>query len=151
MFLAKALQSIRSWRNPRLLCSLGAAELTGVAMVESQRRARWPRLYLMEVNCRFWGSLQLAIDCGVDFPRFQVSDHTRLARKGPPTLRDRGASTLAPGRSRQPHHQATAGAIDSARQGTSRGRIFAFLRGPVLSPRNHAAYLGSGPRDTGNG
>jgi hypothetical protein len=24
--------------------------------------------YLMEVNCRFWGSLQLAIDCGVDFP-----------------------------------------------------------------------------------
>ena len=24
--------------------------------------------YLMEVNGRFWGSLQLAIDCGVDFP-----------------------------------------------------------------------------------
>ena len=25
--------------------------------------------YLMEVNGRFWGSLQLAIDSGVDFPR----------------------------------------------------------------------------------
>ncbi len=24
--------------------------------------------YLMEVNTRFWGSLQLAVDCGVDFP-----------------------------------------------------------------------------------
>lgn len=24
--------------------------------------------YVMEVNARFWGSLQLAIDCGVDFP-----------------------------------------------------------------------------------
>lgn len=24
--------------------------------------------YLMEVNGRFWGSLQLAIDCGIDFP-----------------------------------------------------------------------------------
>lgn len=24
--------------------------------------------YLMEINGRFWGSLQLAIDCGVDFP-----------------------------------------------------------------------------------
>jgi predicted ATP-grasp superfamily ATP-dependent carboligase len=24
--------------------------------------------YLMEVNARFWGSLQLAIDAGVDFP-----------------------------------------------------------------------------------
>ena len=24
--------------------------------------------YLMEVNTGFWGSLQLAVDCGVDFP-----------------------------------------------------------------------------------
>ena len=46
---------------------LGAAELTGVAMVEF-RVAPDGTPYLMEVNCRFWGSLQLAIDCGVDFP-----------------------------------------------------------------------------------
>ena len=24
--------------------------------------------YLMEINARFWGSLQLAVSCGVDFP-----------------------------------------------------------------------------------
>jgi predicted ATP-grasp superfamily ATP-dependent carboligase len=46
---------------------LGAAELTGTAMVEF-RVATDGTPYLMEVNCRFWGSLQLAIDCGVDFP-----------------------------------------------------------------------------------
>ena len=46
---------------------LGAAKLTGVAMVEF-RVATNGTPYLMEVNCRFWGSLQLAIDCGVDFP-----------------------------------------------------------------------------------
>jgi predicted ATP-grasp superfamily ATP-dependent carboligase len=46
---------------------LGAAELTGAAMVEF-RVAADGTPYLMEVNCRFWGSLQLAIDCGVDFP-----------------------------------------------------------------------------------
>jgi predicted ATP-grasp superfamily ATP-dependent carboligase len=41
----------------------------GVAMVEYKRDARTGRPYLMEVNGRFWGSLQLAIDAGVDFPR----------------------------------------------------------------------------------
>jgi hypothetical protein len=28
--------------------------------------------YLMEINGRFWGSLQLAIDAGVDFPKLLV-------------------------------------------------------------------------------
>ena len=28
--------------------------------------------YIMEINGRFWGSLQLAIDAGVDFPRLLV-------------------------------------------------------------------------------
>jgi predicted ATP-grasp superfamily ATP-dependent carboligase len=46
---------------------LGAADWTGPAMVEFRvSDAGTP--YLMEVNGRFWGSLQLAIDCGVDFP-----------------------------------------------------------------------------------
>jgi predicted ATP-grasp superfamily ATP-dependent carboligase len=40
----------------------------GVAMVEF-RMAPDGTPYLMEVNPRFWGSLQLAIDCGIDFPR----------------------------------------------------------------------------------
>jgi hypothetical protein len=35
--------------------------------------------YLMEVNTRFWGSLQLAIDAGVDFPwlLYQLACDTR--------------------------------------------------------------------------
>ena len=41
----------------------------GVAMVEYKRDCATGQPYLMEVNGRFWGSLQLAIDAGVDFPR----------------------------------------------------------------------------------
>jgi carbamoylphosphate synthase large subunit len=43
-------------------------EWTGVAMVEYKLDAKAGTPYLMEVNGRFWGSLQLAIDAGVDFP-----------------------------------------------------------------------------------
>src|SRR5712664_1838345 len=39
----------------------------GVAMVEFKVSAKGAP-YFMEVNGRFWGSLQLAIDAGVDFP-----------------------------------------------------------------------------------
>lgn len=46
---------------------LNNVEWHGVAMVEF-RVARDGTPYLMEVNTRFWGSLQLAIDVGVDFP-----------------------------------------------------------------------------------
>jgi predicted ATP-grasp superfamily ATP-dependent carboligase len=45
----------------------------GVAMVEFKRDAQTGTFYLMEVNGRFWGSLQLAIDSGVDFPRLLVA------------------------------------------------------------------------------
>lgn len=41
----------------------------GVAMVEF-RVAEDSVGYLMEINPRFWGSLQLAIDSGIDFPWF---------------------------------------------------------------------------------
>ena len=44
----------------------------GLAMVEC-KVDREGRPWLMEVNARFWGSLQLAVDAGVDFP-------VRLAR-----------------------------------------------------------------------
>lgn len=40
----------------------------GVAMVEFKVDTRDSRPKLMEINGRFWGSLQLAIDSGVDFP-----------------------------------------------------------------------------------
>ncbi len=43
----------------------------GVAMIEFRINADG-QAYLMEVNTRFWGSLQLAIDSGVDFPALLV-------------------------------------------------------------------------------
>ena len=38
-------------------------------MVEFKYDSKTSTPYLMEINGRFWGSLQLAIDAGVDFPR----------------------------------------------------------------------------------
>jgi predicted ATP-grasp superfamily ATP-dependent carboligase len=49
----------------RLLSRMG---WHGVAMVEFKEDARDGSLRLMEINARFWGSLQLAIDAGVNFP-----------------------------------------------------------------------------------
>jgi predicted ATP-grasp superfamily ATP-dependent carboligase len=46
---------------------LSAVDWRGVAMIEF-RVTRGGDPYLMEINGRFWGSLQLAVDCGVDFP-----------------------------------------------------------------------------------
>jgi predicted ATP-grasp superfamily ATP-dependent carboligase len=43
-------------------------EWRGVAMVEYKVDQATGTPYLMEINGRFWGSLQLAIDAGVDFP-----------------------------------------------------------------------------------
>jgi predicted ATP-grasp superfamily ATP-dependent carboligase len=47
---------------------LGELGWHGVAMVEFKRDERDGRARLMEINGRFWGSLQLAVDAGVDFP-----------------------------------------------------------------------------------
>jgi predicted ATP-grasp superfamily ATP-dependent carboligase len=52
---------------------LGRMGWNGVAMVEYKIDARTGVPYLMEVNGRFWGSLQLAIDSGVDFPTLLLS------------------------------------------------------------------------------
>jgi len=48
---------------------LKALNWHGVAMVEFKIDDRDNTPRIMEINARFWGSLQLAIDCGVDFPR----------------------------------------------------------------------------------
>jgi predicted ATP-grasp superfamily ATP-dependent carboligase len=45
---------------------------TGVAMIEFKEDAASGTPYLMEMNARLWGSLQLAIDSGIDFPRMLV-------------------------------------------------------------------------------
>lgn len=54
-----------AWRMARTL--LDHVAWHGVAMAEFKVSADG-KPYLMEVNGRFWGSLQLAIDAGVDFP-----------------------------------------------------------------------------------
>ena len=62
--------------SPALLAQserlLEALDWQGVAMVEYKIDATTGVPYLMEVNGRFWGSLQLAIDAGVDFPKLLV-------------------------------------------------------------------------------
>jgi len=47
---------------------LREARWNGPAMVEYKTDQRDGEAKLMEVNGRFWGSLQLAIDAGIDFP-----------------------------------------------------------------------------------
>ena len=47
---------------------LKALDWQGVAMVEFKVDERDSRPKLMEVNGRFWGSLQLAVDAGMNFP-----------------------------------------------------------------------------------
>jgi predicted ATP-grasp superfamily ATP-dependent carboligase len=46
---------------------LDAVSYEGAAMVEFRIDSSGVA-YLMEINARLWGSLQLAVDCGVDFP-----------------------------------------------------------------------------------
>ncbi len=63
-------ESIRP--DPRLVeqskALLERFDWSGVAMVEFKVERGSDTPYLMEVNGRFWGSLQLAIDAGVNFP-----------------------------------------------------------------------------------
>ncbi len=52
----------------RSLRLLEAFDWQGVAMVEYKVNQETGVPVLMEINGRFWGSLQLAVDAGVDFP-----------------------------------------------------------------------------------
>jgi len=52
---------------------LKAFDWQGVAMIEFKGESLSNRPALMEVNARFWGSLQLAIDAGVNFPDLLVA------------------------------------------------------------------------------
>lgn len=59
-------------RDPELMeqavALLGALDWHGPAQVEFKRDSRDGRLRLMEVNPRFWGTLDLSIQAGIDFP-----------------------------------------------------------------------------------
>jgi predicted ATP-grasp superfamily ATP-dependent carboligase len=59
----------------------------GVAMVEFKMDDATGTPYLMEVNGRLWGSLQLAVDAGVDFPDLLV--RAALGEIGKPVLQYR--------------------------------------------------------------
>jgi predicted ATP-grasp superfamily ATP-dependent carboligase len=50
---------------------LRALEWEGVAMVEFRYDRARHESWLMEVNGRYWGTLALAIDAGVDFPWYE--------------------------------------------------------------------------------
>lgn len=52
---------------------LASLDWQGVAMVECKRDVVTGRHAFMELNGRLWGSLQLAIDAGVDFPALLVA------------------------------------------------------------------------------
>lgn len=47
---------------------LDALQYEGPAMIEFKQDGRTGEFVLMEINARLWGSLQLAVDAGVDFP-----------------------------------------------------------------------------------
>lgn len=53
----------------RLLSAVG---WRGVAMVEFKRDQRDGKAKLIEINGRFWGTLQLAVTCNVDFPKLYL-------------------------------------------------------------------------------
>lgn len=75
--------------DPNLLTASAALladlEFDGVAMVEYRRPPSGPAV-LMEINPRLWGSLQLAIDAGVDFPALMLDQSLGQAFETP-TLR----------------------------------------------------------------
>jgi predicted ATP-grasp superfamily ATP-dependent carboligase len=71
-------------KSRRLLC---AHAWRGVAMIEYKMDAASGTPYLMEVNGRFWGSLQLAIDAGVDFPNRLLEAATDQPNRPQPLTR----------------------------------------------------------------
>jgi predicted ATP-grasp superfamily ATP-dependent carboligase len=62
---------------------LNELEWSGIAMVEFKLDRKTDTPMLMEINGRFWGSLQLAIDAGVDFPGLLVHSSNGSAGTAP--------------------------------------------------------------------
>jgi predicted ATP-grasp superfamily ATP-dependent carboligase len=63
---------------------LGPIGWHGVAMMEYKQDRRTGELVLMEVNGRFWGSLELAVDAGVDFPHLAFQLARGIRPEAPP-------------------------------------------------------------------
>lgn len=71
----------------RAAALLASFRWQGVAMVEMKVDEETGTPYLMEINGRFWGSLQLAVDAGVDFPALLVECAAGRPPKAPPPYR----------------------------------------------------------------
>jgi predicted ATP-grasp superfamily ATP-dependent carboligase len=63
---------------------LGQLGWHGVAMMEYKQDRRTGECVLMEVNGRFWGSLELAVAAGVDFPFLAYQLATGVTPEGAP-------------------------------------------------------------------
>jgi predicted ATP-grasp superfamily ATP-dependent carboligase/protein-S-isoprenylcysteine O-methyltransferase Ste14 len=89
--LAHAASGAMSVDEPDLRASgdalLRALRWSGMAMVEFRRSSLDQRFYLMEVNPRFPGSLELAIASGVDFPSLYVQWAAGQGTPGPQRYR----------------------------------------------------------------
>ena len=89
--LAHATPGAESVDEPALRASglalLRALEWDGVAMVEFRRSDRDGRFYLMEINPRFPGSLDLAIASGVDLPWLYMQMAIGRPVEGPASYR----------------------------------------------------------------
>jgi predicted ATP-grasp superfamily ATP-dependent carboligase len=59
---------------------IAQAGFNGIAMVEYKREAASGRPVLMEINGRPWGSIQLAIASGIDYPRYVADWYLRGVR-----------------------------------------------------------------------
>lgn len=71
----------------RTVSLLRRLEWRGAAMLEFKVDGATGTPYVLELNGRFWGSLQLAVDAGVDFPRLLVE--AALGRGPEPVVRYR--------------------------------------------------------------
>ena len=91
----------------RSIALLREFDWAGVAMVEYKVDEKSGTPYLMEVNGRFWGSLQLAVDAGVDFPENPPGGGGRGLFAARRRLRRRASPALGVGR-RRPHSRAAA-------------------------------------------
>lgn len=61
---------------------------SGVAMAEFKHERETGTAHVMEVNARLWGSLQLAVDAGVDFPRLLIDAALGRKATAPPDYRE---------------------------------------------------------------
>jgi len=76
-----------------VLLSLGrkiieSVKWTGVIMVEFKKDVESGDYYIIEINPKFWGSLELACRAGVDFPRYLVDFFLKGKKPKSPLIKD---------------------------------------------------------------